>query len=315
VIAGQPLTGLETALVERILQMEDGYVLDFSDRTIRDFFFKFDVDIHSDRYTSNGRSKAKKTREFLRRTSIPLVGQVLAAMLDRRLAPPTNDVSVKDHEAFLKLLKRFDGSGKAVKSPVGVGKVKSPMPAQGDAIGHSKKVVAESEDVLRGSGDFRAVHSGQHARMSSRLSETKKGGEIVKLDVALSFAGEDRELAKALALACEQRGLSVFYDEFRAADLWGKNLYEHLADVYANQARFFVMFVSEAYVRKAWTKHEFRSAQVRALRESNEYILPIRLDDTVLPGLAGTISYLIYGEHGPEAIAEMLRHKVRGDGR
>ncbi len=47
-------------------------------------------------------------------------------------------------------------------------------------------------------------------------------------DVALSFAGEDRSYADALAEALRQRGLSVFYDTYEKYTLWGKNLYTYL---------------------------------------------------------------------------------------
>jgi hypothetical protein len=67
--------------------------------------------------------------------------------------------------------------------------------------------------------------------------------------------------------------------------LFGKNLYTHLSDVYQNQARYCVMFLSKHYAKKAWTNHEREAAQARAFREHEEYILPVRLDDTEIPGM------------------------------
>ena len=43
---------------------------------------------------------------------------------------------------------------------------------------------------------------------------------------------------------------AMIYDAFEAANLWGKNLVDHLADIYAN-ARYVVMFISKEYVEKA----------------------------------------------------------------
>ena len=51
----------------------------------------------------------------------------------------------------------------------------------------------------------------------------------------------------------------------------------------ASKARYCVMFFSQHYVAKAWTKHELKAAQARALNENEEYILPIRLDSTEIP--------------------------------
>ncbi len=47
-------------------------------------------------------------------------------------------------------------------------------------------------------------------------------------DVALSFAGEDRKLAEALAKALQKNGIKVFYDEFEKSKLWGKDPYKYL---------------------------------------------------------------------------------------
>lgn len=43
-----------------------------------------------------------------------------------------------------------------------------------------------------------------------------------EFDVALSFAGEDRQHAKKLADLLNACGYTVFYDEYEQADLWGK---------------------------------------------------------------------------------------------
>ena len=116
--------------------------------------------------------------------------------------------------------------------------------------------------------------------------------EEEKYDVALSFAGEDRRYAKELADLLEADGYSCFYDENERANLWGKDLYKHLSSVYKDQARYCVMFLSENYAQKLWTNQERKSAQARAFQESREYILPVRLDDTEIPGILSTVSYL-----------------------
>ncbi len=48
------------------------------------------------------------------------------------------------------------------------------------------------------------------------------------------------------------------------------------------------MFLSRNYAAKLWTNHEREAAQARAFRENEEYILPIRLDDTEIPGILQT---------------------------
>ena len=111
-------------------------------------------------------------------------------------------------------------------------------------------------------------------------------------DVALSFAGEDRQHVEALAELLATNGYEVFYDQYERAQLWGKNLYTHLSAIYKDKARYCVMFLSEHYARKLWTNHERESAQARAFEENEEYILPVRLDDTEIPGILRTVGYL-----------------------
>ena len=53
------------------------------------------------------------------------------------------------------------------------------------------------------------------------------------------------------------------------------------------------MFVSKDYAERVWTNHERQSAQERMLRErGRDYVLPVRVDGTELPGLTTTIAYL-----------------------
>lgn len=56
-------------------------------------------------------------------------------------------------------------------------------------------------------------------------------------------------------------------------------------------------FVSKAYKASIWTSHEMRSAQARAVKEKgSDYILPIKVDDTELDGLPGTIAHIDIGK-------------------
>lgn len=111
-------------------------------------------------------------------------------------------------------------------------------------------------------------------------------------DVALSFAGENREYVEAVATSLKHAGIKVFYDLYEQIDLWGKDLYTHLRKIYQYEARFTVLFISEHYAQKLWTNHERQSAQARAFTENAEYILPVRFDDTEVAGVLPTIGYL-----------------------
>jgi hypothetical protein len=131
-------------------------------------------------------------------------------------------------------------------------------------------------------------------------------------DVAFSYAGEDRGYVQAVHDRLVLYGVRVFYDGGEAAvpDLWGKNLYEYLTDVYSRRARFCVIFLSRAYAEKLWTRHELKAAQARAFADAAEYILPARFDDTEIPGLLGTVAYVDLRSKTPETLATLVKAKV-----
>jgi hypothetical protein len=137
-----------------------------------------------------------------------------------------------------------------------------------------------------------------------------QGVRLFEYDVALSFAGEDRSYAESVAEALRARGIRVFYDRYEQAGLWGKDLYVHLDDVYRKKARYCLMFLSKSYAAKVWTSHERRAAQARALNESEEYILPVRLDGTEIEGLQPTISYIDAAEVTTARLAQLVADKL-----
>ena len=125
-----------------------------------------------------------------------------------------------------------------------------------------------------------------------------------KYDVAISFAGEDRDTARAIAVALRDREYAVFFDEFERARLFGEDLSVELHDIYSEEARYCVILISSHYASKAWTSHERRAAIGRALDERRGYILPVRLDGSDLPGFPKVIGYI---DLRSVPIAELVR--------
>ncbi len=132
----------------------------------------------------------------------------------------------------------------------------------------------------------------------------------MKYDVAISFAGEQRSEAEQIVNCLKAFGVEIFYDNAFQAELWGKNLYDHLSDIYLNQAQYCLILVSKDYLRKEWTSHERQSAQARAFREKKEYILPVLMDDAELPGLLKTVGSLDYKQLGAEGICKLFLEKL-----
>lgn len=131
-----------------------------------------------------------------------------------------------------------------------------------------------------------------------------------RYDIVLSFAGEDRGYVEQVAGFLEKHGVVVFYDKYEKVTLWGKNLAEHLESIYRQQARYCVMFISRHYGAKVWTRHERRAAITRAMVERVEYVLPVRFDDTEIPGLSPTVGYLDLHELNPEELGKAILEKL-----
>ena len=70
------------------------------------------------------------------------------------------------------------------------------------------------------------------------------------------------------------------------------------------------MFISKYYKSKTWTKHERRSMQERALKEPEEYILPARFDNTEIPGLYSSISYIDLSTKTPCEFVKVILLKI-----
>lgn len=132
-----------------------------------------------------------------------------------------------------------------------------------------------------------------------------------KYDVCLSFASEQRPYVERVAHLLRSNGVRVFYDMYEQANLWGTNLTERLQAVYGEESRFCVLFASADYARKVWTNHELRSAMERALRSWNtDYVLPVRFDQTRIPGLHGTIGYIDGRTTSPQELVGLILTKL-----
>jgi hypothetical protein len=137
----------------------------------------------------------------------------------------------------------------------------------------------------------------------------------VEFEIALSFAGEDRVYVDQVANLLRDSGVKVFYDLFEEANLWGKNLYDYLSEIYQDKALYTIMFISKNYALKLWPDHERRAMQSRAFQEHQEYILPARFDDTPIPGVLPTVAYISLVDRTPSAFVEVVQRKLVNSGR
>lgn len=82
-----------------------GYVLDFSDRTMREFFEEeLSIDIDNDIYKDDGTSKAKRLRCFIKKSDRNTVLTVLDRLWIYRKEMQTPSMTPKDKTSYLKLI-------------------------------------------------------------------------------------------------------------------------------------------------------------------------------------------------------------------
>lgn len=140
---------------------------------------------------------------------------------------------------------------------------------------------------------------------------TRDQADQFEYDVAVSFASEDKAFAEELFNLLRHKNREVFRDEYTPADVWGKDVLDHLVNLYARKARYCVMLISQNYPLRQWTEAERTAVQERSFRDPNEYILPIQLDDTEVPGITETKAYKEFRRHSIEGVVDLLEQKLK----
>lgn len=124
---------------------------------------------------------------------------------------------------------------------------------------------------------------------------TESKNDDFRFEVALSFAGENRDLARRIAIALQDeigRG-RVFYDEWFEAELARPNLDTYIQHLYRNDSRLVLVCVGEQYQSKPWTQLEWNAIQSleRELRDPQATarprlrLLPVRIGDGDITGI------------------------------
>lgn len=129
-------------------------------------------------------------------------------------------------------------------------------------------------------------------------------------DIAVSYASEDLAVAEEIVAAMEAVRIRVFFDRFMQAKIWGKDLAGWFGEVYGGRSKYVLVLVSRHYAVKDWTDFEFTIARGEARTRREEFILPVRLDATPMPGLRSTVAYVTYRDVGAEGLARLMLEKL-----
>lgn len=116
------IRSIDMIFLDDVFEMGSGYVLNFSDRTFRQFFAEeLNIDIDDPVYSRNGGSKAKRLRCFLQTVNKPTVVRTLKVLWEYRAAirqgSEQADKVPNAHGRFLSLLNRLEGRQENTQAP------------------------------------------------------------------------------------------------------------------------------------------------------------------------------------------------------
>jgi hypothetical protein len=100
-------------------------------------------------------------------------------------------------------------------------------------------------------------------------------------DIAISFAGENRKLARFIVDQLAELDISTFYDRNYEDNFLGGLWAQTFKEVFAERSRLVVAILDIHHYDKVWPTFE---RDCFAVRVKNSEVIPIKLDDTVFVG-------------------------------
>lgn len=95
-------------------------------------------------------------------------------------------------------------------------------------------------------------------------------------DFALSFSGEDRNIAEALFQELSSMEFEVFYDHNEQHRMLAEDIEDYLRPIYMTDAQFVIALLGASYPKKIWTR--FESQQFKDRFKENA-VIPIWFDN------------------------------------
>lgn len=115
--------------------------------------------------------------------------------------------------------------------------------------------------------------------------------ENIEFEIAISFAGENRKLAKYIAEQFEQIDVPVFYDELYESNYLGKAWSKEFERIFIKDSRYVVCLLDSFHKEKIWPTFERECFKKRV---PNGDVIPIYLDDTIFVGIPDDIVGIRY---------------------
>lgn len=141
----------------------------------------------------------------------------------------------------------------------------------------------------------------------------RTGVKEYQFDVAISFAGENRELAKLIADQLDACDCAVFYDEYFETNYLGKAWHKSFTEIFGEKSRFVVCLLDKNHLEKIWPTFERECFTPRVAEAA---VIPIYLDDTPVPGIPKDIigiqfkNYTVLGDALENTVTDEIVYRL-----
>ena len=133
-----------------------------------------------------------------------------------------------------------------------------------------------------------------------------------RFKIALSFPGEHRSFVEQVAskLAHEVGRYQVLYDRYYEAEFARPDLDTYLQRLYHDESELIAVFLCADYERKEWCGLEWRAVRDLIKKRKASTVMPLRFDNTEIPGLFSIDGYVWIDKRTPEQIADLILQRM-----
>lgn len=141
----------------------------------------------------------------------------------------------------------------------------------------------------------------------------RSGQKEFEFEFAISFAGENRDLARMIADQIEMLDCSVFFDEYFEANFLGKAWHKNFAQIFGEKSRFVVCLLDVNHLNKIWPTFERECFEPRV---KDAAVIPVYLDDTAVPGIPKDVAgipfknYAAFGDQLANIVTDRIVYKL-----
>jgi DNA repair exonuclease SbcCD ATPase subunit len=137
--------------LEKLLEMQEGYVLNFSNFDFANFFQDFDIDIYDEKYSNKGNSKANRLRDFFDTESEDIVFPVLRELLKygKKDIPDFLKTTTKPQESIEELQEQVENLSEQLSAKQNIEKQLKELEQERNNLQEEKTSLLENNQNLQ----------------------------------------------------------------------------------------------------------------------------------------------------------------------